>query len=94
MNVVVVNGEQFPDALSVGPFAAKLNAPILLVGRDTVPATVRSHLDALNPTRIIVIGGTGVVSQAVVAVLANYGLVERVAGANRYETAIEVSKAS
>lgn len=92
MNVVIVNGTTFPDALSVGPLAAKLNAPILLVGKDSVPAATKAQLTALNPTRIIVVGGTGVVSQACVAQLAEFGLVERIAGADRYATAVEVSK--
>jgi ribosome modulation factor len=93
MDVVVVNGTTFPDALSAGPLAAELNAPILLVGKDTVPTPVKNYLTTLKPTRIIVIGGIGVVSQACVAELSKFALVERIAGINRYETSVKVAEA-
>jgi len=90
--VYVATGMNFPDALGGGPAAAVEGAPILLVERDSIPATTASELDRLGPTRIVVLGGTGAVSDGVVAMLGTYApVVDRVAGFNRYETAAAVS---
>ncbi len=64
--VAVANG--IPDALSIASIASAANEPILLTNKDTVPASVSAYLDS-NP-RIVssdVIGGTGVISDAVKA---------------------------
>ncbi len=92
MDVIVTTGVNFPDALSVGPLAARLNAPILLVGQDSVPTAVKTYLAALNPNRILVIGGPSAVSAGVVATLATYAMVERIAGTSRYDTAVKVAQ--
>jgi putative cell wall-binding protein len=60
--VYVASGEKFPDALSGSAAAIAKDAPVLLVTRDGVPAATAAELDRLNPTRIVVLGGTAAVS--------------------------------
>jgi putative cell wall-binding protein len=69
---------------------------VLLVQRDRIPAAVASELSRLKPKRIVILGGTGVVSAGVAAALDRYttGSLTRLAGADRYATAVAISKAS
>ena len=92
MRAVVVSGENYPDALSAGPLAAKYGANIYLVRRDTLPAETRTALVNLKPSEILLIGGTGVVSSAVETELRKIAPVARVAGPNRFSTAVEVAR--
>lgn len=91
----VATGGDFPDSLAGGPAAATLGAPILLVTRNSVPAATRAELQRLQPGRIDILGGEGVVSSAVAAELQAYtgGRVGRHAGSNRYATAAAISQA-
>ena len=91
--VYVTTGEQAADALAAGPAADVQGGPVLLVGRDAVPATTRAELTRLQPQRIVVLGGTAAVSEDVVASLqaASTGIVTRLAGADRYATAALVA---
>jgi putative cell wall-binding protein len=88
----VATGLNFPDALAGGAAAGRLGGPVLLVG-STVPASVLAELARLRPQRIIVLGGTSVVSAAVFTQLSNLAPAgaTRIAGANRYATAAAAS---
>ena len=92
----VASGEDFADALAVGPVAGRTGAPILTVPADTVPVSVAEELDRLHPGRIVVVGGTTAVSNAVEQELGTFteGGVTRIAGADRYATAAAVSAAT
>ena len=85
----VVTGGSYPDALTAGPAAARAGGPVLLTGRDTLPAVTAAELDRLRPGRIVVVGGTGAVSESVRSALERHtdGAVTRVSGADRYATA-------
>jgi len=90
----VATGQTFPDALAGVAAAGKSNGPILLVKGDAVPAETVSELKRLQPGRIVVLGSAAVVSEAVAANLAAYAIgggVSRLAGADRYATAVAVS---
>ncbi len=52
-----------------------------------------AELTRLHPTNIVILGGTGVVSSGVATSLGTYGAVTRLAGADRYETAVAISGA-
>ncbi|MGX5681776.1 cell wall-binding repeat-containing protein [Schumannella luteola] len=85
--VFITTGTNYPDALSAAPLAAQLDAPLLLVTPTSVPATVRAYLASVGPDKIIVVGGTPSVSAAVYSELSAYAAsIERIAGADRYET--------
>jgi putative cell wall-binding protein len=91
--VFVANGLGYPDALSAAPAAALMDGPLLLTARDYLPAEVKAQIERLSPEYIWVIGGTGVVSEAVFDELTPLGTdVFRVEGSNRYETSLEVVK--
>ncbi|MGA1836834.1 cell wall-binding repeat-containing protein [Herbiconiux sp. 11R-BC] len=70
--VYVASGAVFPDALSGGAAAVNQAAPVLLVTADAIPAPVAAELDRLNPTKIVVLGGTATVSSAVQTALDGY----------------------
>ena len=70
--VYITSGMTFPDALSAAPVAGMQDAPLLLVTSDSIPADIQTELDRLNPTRIVVLGGTTSVSNNVQAQLAGY----------------------
>jgi hypothetical protein len=93
--VYVATGENFPDALGAGPAAATVAGPILLVTQNGIPSETAAELTRLAPDKIIIVGGTAVVSSSVESGLGAYaGSVERIAGANRYETAAKLSAAT
>lgn len=89
----VATGENFPDALAGGPLAGTRRAPILLVGRDTLPPSTAAELTRLAPASIRILGGAPAVSDAVVAQLAGLtaGDVQRIEGPNRFGTAAAVA---
>ncbi|HEX2141555.1 MAG TPA: cell wall-binding repeat-containing protein [Candidatus Limnocylindria bacterium] len=90
----VATGTGFPDALAGGPLAARTGGPILLVTRTTVPAATAAELARLKPAKIVVLGGSTAVSDAVLNSLKGYaggGNVTRLAGADRFATAAKVS---
>ncbi|MDQ7095439.1 cell wall-binding repeat-containing protein [Desulfosporosinus sp. PR] len=70
--VAVANGWSNQDALSIAPIAAASNEPILLTEKTSVPASVQAFLTAnVNVTSSDVIGGLGVISDAVKAQFPN-----------------------
>ena len=89
--VFIATGRNFPDALSAGPAASAAGGPILLVSTNAIPAVTRAELGRLKPGRIVVLGGTSVVSAGVEASLAGYAPVTRIAGSDRYATSAAIS---
>lgn len=85
--VVVAAGATFPDALAGAAAAARLGGPLLLTRQNALPSAVADELVRLNPDRILVLGGTGAVSDAVLAQLRAIANTERVGGVDRYATA-------
>jgi hypothetical protein len=93
--VYVATGENFPDALGAASAAAVQGGPVLLVTKTAIPAETKAELTRLSPDVIYVSGGTAVVSDNVFNQLKAYApTVTRVAGTNRYATAVEVSKSA
>jgi putative cell wall-binding protein len=70
--VYVASGEVFPDALSGSAAAALNEAPVLLVTKGEIPASVAAELERLDPVRIVVLGGENTVSAAVQQKLEQY----------------------
>jgi putative cell wall-binding protein len=90
--VYLTTGADFPDAIALGPVAARVRAPVLLVRRDSVPAATAAELARLSPSRVVVAGGPAAVSDAVVDQLRSFAaVVERVFGEDRYATSAAVS---
>jgi subtilisin family serine protease len=91
--VYVASGAAFPDALAGAALAGSTGQPVLLTARDTLPTATAARLSTLRPARIVVLGGTGAVSNAVRDRLADYtsGAVTRIFGVDRYATAAAVA---
>lgn len=92
----VAAGSGFADALAGGAVAARDGAPILLTEVRRLPPATVAELTRLRPARIVVLGGSGVVSETVLAALGVYtaGSVTRLAGADRYATAVASSRSA
>jgi putative cell wall-binding protein/peptidoglycan hydrolase-like protein with peptidoglycan-binding domain len=91
----VASGLDFPDALAGAAAAGAQGSPVLLTSPRSVPAATQQALAYLKPKKIVVLGGTASVSDAVLATLrTSTGVaVTRIGGANRYATAAKVSAA-
>jgi putative cell wall-binding protein/Tol biopolymer transport system component len=89
----VATGGNFPDALAGGAAAARTRSPILLTRGDRLPDPTRTQLERLQPGRIVVLGGTAAVSDAVMNELRAFttGTVTRLAGPDRFATAGQVA---
>lgn len=91
--VYVASGTNFPDAVSAAPAAVHENAPLLLTQPGELPASTRAEIVRLDPEKIVVIGGSGVVSNAVRDALKSLApSVVRVAGIDRYATSIALAR--
>ncbi|GAA0297591.1 cell wall-binding repeat-containing protein [Kineococcus aurantiacus] len=94
-SVFVTSGEAPADALTAGPAAASLDAPLLLTRPGELPAATAEELDRLAPATVYVVGGADRVSEATVAEIsaaAPGATVTRIAGDTRWETAVEVAE--
>src|SRR5690606_4712631 len=101
--VYIASGYTFADALAgsaaagAGLSTGTLNtpsgdpAPILLVGINGVPQETADALDALEPSSIIVLGGSAAVSDDIENDLRARAGVRRLAGKDRYETAAKLA---
>ena len=92
----IATGANYPDALGAVPAAGVEGGPILLVRPNGVPNATRAELGRLKPQRIVVLGGTSAINATVASQLQAYTptQVQRRSGADRYETAVNVSRAS
>lgn len=90
--VYLANGLDFPDALSASAAGAYNDGPVLLVTAKKVPTATANAIKELKPTKIVVVGGEGVVSKAVISdAKALSGAEPTVyAGKNRFDTAAKV----
>ena len=88
--VIVASGEVFADALSAGPFAVRGPHPILLNPRARLHDHVADALQRIEGLEhVVLMGGESALSAGVEASIEALGLrVTRLAGANRFETAV------
>ncbi len=92
--VYIANGQNFPDALGGAALAGRDGRPLLLVpATGSLPGPVLTELRRLAPTSIIIFGGTGAVSDAMVANIKTATGVTptRTYGATRYDTAAAIA---
>ena len=95
--LVVASGENFPDALAASGLATAANSgAILLVESSSIPASVLAEMNRIDDTvtQVYVVGGESAISDDVFADIEDIfgdASVDRIAGDNRYETAIRVA---
>lgn len=88
--VYIANGLNYPDALAAGPAAIAQGGVLLTTHPTSLPDVVRQELIRLQPEKVIVAGGVNSVSAAVfnqIVSAVGPGVVTRLGGATRYETA-------
>jgi putative cell wall-binding protein len=91
--VILARGDDFADAVAGVPFAHQLNAPILLTQTNSIVSATIEEITRLKAERVIVLGGPGAISDDVMGELEGRGLVvERIQGADRYETAFRIAE--
>ena len=89
----VATGSNFPDALAASPIAASKGWPLYLCGPTTLGAGTVASIARISGTDAIILGGTSVVPASVESYLdGELDGVVRLAGTNRYRTAIAVAE--
>ena len=93
-NVILASGEsgRTPDALAASFLAGVQNAPVLVTRRDTTPEPILAELRNLRTagaTTLTIVGGPVAISEQQLTTLRGLGFttINRLAGANRFETA-------
>jgi len=88
----LATGEDYADALAIGPVAYDLEVPVLLTKKAALPDATKALLEKNDS--VVILGGPAAVSMAVQgAVKTITGLNPgRVFGENRFETATEIAK--
>lgn len=93
--VVIVTGENYPDALSATPLAAKYDAPILLASNASLKYQPELYNAIKNKgvKNAIIIGSEGIIPKVVESDLREIGVTsKRIAGSDRYETSLAIAK--
>lgn len=87
--VVIVSGDNFPDALSISSIASNKGWPILLVGKNYLAQGIKDYVFNAQPSQVYIAGGTGVISKDVesqVQSLVTNTPIKRLAGQDRFDT--------
>ena len=93
-NVILASGDNYPDALAVSNVASLMGAPILYVDntgnlRDSTAAYLK-HLGSVEKAYII--SGPGVIRPNADTAIGAFGPVQRIYGADRYETCTRINR--
>lgn len=93
--VIVASGENFPDALSISPYAYAKGYPIYLTeDRGALSLSTLKAIQSLGTVeRVIIVGSLAVVSESSESQLESIApTVERWSGSNRYETSLRIAE--
>ncbi|MGG4169038.1 cell wall-binding repeat-containing protein [Rossellomorea vietnamensis] len=85
---VIAYGGNFPDALSIAPYAASKGIPILLSPKQELAIETKEALKSVTDT--IIVGGKAVISEQVEKQLAKKNPY-RISGIDRYETSVNIA---
>lgn len=90
--VFLASGEISSDAVAASGVASASYNSVLLTRKGSVPASVAAELKRLHPSRIVVVGGSSTVSDAVLRSVRPYAdSVVRIGGKDRYEVSIHLA---
>jgi len=91
---IIATGQNFADALAVGPAVYETGWPLVLTPTADLNATAKSTISALGISSAIIVGGPNAVSATAEASLKTAGVTvtNRLAGADRTQTAAEIAK--
>lgn len=88
--VIIARGDLWPDALGGSALAGVTQAPVLLTDSHELTPAVAEEITRLGATNVFVLGGNAAISSDVydeLQTLVGQGVVTRLGGADRYETA-------
>lgn len=89
--VYLARGDNQADAVAGGKLK---NGPLLLVNEGSrTREAVAAEIKQLKAKHVVVLGGVGAVSDDTVKAVAGNADILRISGTNRFETAVEISKA-
>lgn len=94
--LVLVSGENYPDALSASALAGALNAPIALTPHNYLSSSPWWLIKKHQPKEIVVVGGPSAINDYVINSVketAPGAKITRIWGNTRYETAVNVCRA-
>ena len=92
--VVLVGASDAIDGLTGAPLAAVVRGPLLYVNANSAPANVLAEVNRLlgSSGKVYLLGGTAVIGSAVESQLQALGYTtQRIAGADRYSTAVAIA---
>ena len=87
--VIIADGRNYPDAVSIASFSSKEGIPVILVNGNNVPKEVKVFLNKYKIKDAIVVGGSKAVGSDIEKLFAK---VERVAGEDRYDTSKKIAE--
>ena len=87
--VIIADGRNYPDAVSIASFSSKEGIPVILVNGNNVPKEVKVFLNKYKIKDAIVVGGSKAVGLDIEKLFAK---VERVAGKDRYDTSKKIAE--
>ncbi|SOC52430.1 cell wall-binding repeat-containing protein [Ornithinimicrobium cerasi] len=93
--VLIATARSYPDALAAAPWAAQLGAPLLLSNPGGLAPAAVAELQRLQPSRVVVVGGTMALGQDVlddVQATLPGATVERLGGGDRYATSALIAQ--
>lgn len=92
--VVITTADSWADAVSAGPYAKSLDAPLLLIHKARVPSEVIAELERLDASEIIIVGNPTAITFTVEQDLrqAGYPIVRRLAGNDAFATSAAVAQ--
>lgn len=93
--VVIARGDDYPDALAAAGLAGVLDAQVLLTPTATLTSDAKAEIKRLGATKAYVLGSEDAVSKKTFEEVKSLvgGNAERVGGADRFDTALEIYKA-
>jgi putative cell wall-binding protein len=92
-SIVITNGYNPYEAMSISPIAAKLGMPIILTARKRVPDAVKNYIQQNNITKTYVLGkADGITDDDGVADSSIFPNPVRITGASLYERNVNIIK--
>jgi len=91
--MILATGENYPDALSMGPYAAINLTPIMFSTSAGIPTQTQTFISQNKITSVIAVGAS--CTPTITNALSRMGVskVQQLAGADRYATSVAIAKA-